>query len=49
MNVNLGVIIQNDGYACSYAGDAQRLQSLNIDLDGLDKGLQECLKTWNTM
>lgn len=47
MNVNLGVIIQDDTYAYSYDGNAQRLKSLNIDLYGLDKGLQECLIKWN--
>jgi nucleoside-diphosphate-sugar epimerase len=47
MNVDLGVIIQDDTYAYSYDGDAQRLKNLNIDLHGLDKGLQECLIKWN--
>jgi len=47
MNVDLGVIIQDNTHAYSYDGDAQRLKSLNIDLYGLDKGLQECLIKWN--
>ena len=47
MNVDLGVIIQDDTYAYSYDGDAQRLKNLNIDLHGLDKGLQECLIKWS--
>ena len=47
MNVDLGVIIQDNTYAYSYDGNAERLQSLNINLHGLEKGLQECLKSWN--
>lgn len=31
----------------NYSGDADRLQSLKINLKGIDRGLKECLTKWN--
>ncbi len=41
------VIIHHKELSKPYTGDATRLDSLNIDLIGLEKGIKECLKSWN--
>lgn len=46
-NVSMGVILENKDISNSYTGSGLRLKSLNIDLKGLDKGIEECLKKWN--
>jgi|TARA_R110002012_G_scaffold58923_12_gene153371 nucleoside-diphosphate-sugar epimerase len=42
-----GVIIETTGLATSYSGSNSKLNNLNIKLEGLEKGLQTCLKNWN--
>ena len=47
MNIDLDVIIQNSIYGCCYSGSDQRLRELDIQLLGLDKGMEQCLKKWH--
>lgn len=41
------VIIKNREQGLSYTGDGKRLASLGIQLNGLEKGMRECLINWN--
>ena len=41
------VIIDNKELGKPYTGEATILNSLNIDLIGLNQGVNECLKSWN--
>lgn len=41
------VIIENKEQGFSYTGDSKRLTSLGIRLNGLEKGMYECLINWN--
>lgn len=41
------VIIHHKELSKPYTGDATKLDSLNIDLIGLEEGVKECLKSWN--
>ena len=46
-NTPMGVILESKDNSNSYTGSGSRLKSFNIDLKGLDKGIEECLKNWN--
>lgn len=46
-NNHLGVIIEKPGIANSYSGSGYRLENLNIPLEGLENGMEECLTNWN--
>jgi len=41
------VMIHHKELAKSYTGDCERLKSLNIDLIGLNQGVEKCLKSWS--
>ena len=42
-----GVKIESEGLGMSYTGDYKKLESLNLDLDGLKKGIEEiCRLCW---
>ena len=41
------VIIESPGMAPSYSGQSSRLDKLNLNLKGIEKGLNECLINWN--
>lgn len=46
-NSDSSVIIYNKELTKPYTGSGERLKSLNIDLVGLNKGIEECLKSWS--
>ena len=46
-NTNQSVTIENNNLSHSYTGDSERLNSLQIKLIGIEKGINECLTSWN--
>ena len=48
-NAKSQVIIEQKEMGKSYTGKTHVLDSLNIDLTGLNKGVKECLKSWNKL
>ncbi len=46
-NTNQSVTIENYNLSHSYTGDSERLNSLQIKLIGIEKGINECLTSWN--
>ena len=46
-NTNQTVTIENNNLSHSYTGDSERLNSLQIKLIGIEKGINECLTSWN--
>ena len=46
-NTNQSVTIENNNLSHSYTGGSERLDSLQIKLIGIEKGINECLASWN--
>ena len=46
-NTDQGVIIKNNNLSHSYTGDSSKLSDLGIKLAGIEKGINECLTSWN--
>ena len=41
------VIIESENIANAYTGDSFLIEDLQIDLIGLEEGINECLKNWS--
>ena len=37
------VVVQQSGYYTEYTGNGEMLDTLGLELDGLDKGLERCI------
>jgi GDP-L-fucose synthase len=45
-SANNNVILQEKAFGKAYTGDYKKLKNLNLPLDGLENGIEKCLKKW---